>query len=136
MNHNFPSNTIVRPNPAHAIFHPSPISRGAQQPTPQQYVNPGSYQQSFSTPQQMMYEPTPHSQNANLGSAFALVNGNSLSQPHNTSVQPQQSQNEQQQEIKNLLIFNCKGCREILGDSLSFVIASQEFEMIVLNGKR
>src|SRR3989338_6307757 len=114
MNHNFPTNTIVRPNPAHGIFHPSPISRGTQ-PTPQQYVNPAYHQQSFSTPQQqIIYEPTPHSQNSNIGSAFAMVNGNSLSQPQqNASVQPQQQlQNEPQQEIKNLLIFNCKGCRE------------------------
>ena len=41
-----------------------------------------------------------------------------------------------EQEIRGPLVFQCKGCRTIVGDSFSFVSAIEDFDIVVLTGKR
>jgi kinetochore protein Mis18 len=136
------------------MFQPKPQHGALQmQPSPMARVNPSQVPlQSF--PHTFQYSQTPvqnqdvqFNQSHNVttspqiqtGSAFtSFKEQNVPSQPvqfgHQSQPQPVQQMEQQAPEIKNYLIFQCEGCREIIGDSLSFVIANQEFDYIVLQG--
>ena len=39
-----------------------------------------------------------------------------------------------QEEVNNPLVFQCKDCRSIIGDSFSWVTALEDLDVIVLSG--
>jgi hypothetical protein len=145
-------NSMIQPRPTHGLLMPSPIANLQ----PQQ---PFTYNSGFQFQQPPQQEPhtfntgirrddrreektPPKNQNQSLGSAFMPFNNNNnnnndvnMSQrqhPHQSQPTAQTELVVQPREQRNQLVFQCKGCREVVGDSNSFVIANRELDYIVL----